>query len=134
MAFIAPNRPAISSARRCLHPVEGRYKVFLIQDAHKANASFANKLLKTLEEPPAHVVLCLTAQDRSALLPTIVSRCQVLALRPLGEQAVEDALRTRWEASPQQAALLARLLQWTAGMGRSTAQPGGAAGRQKPDA
>lgn len=92
-----------------LHPVEGRYKVFLIQDAHKANASFANKLLKTLEEPPAHVVLCLTAQDRSALLPTIVSRCQVLALRPLGEQAVEDALRTRWEASPQQAALLARL-------------------------
>ena len=92
-----------------LHPLEGRYKVFLIQDAHKANASFANKLLKTLEEPPAHVVLCLTAQDRSALLPTIVSRCQVLALRPLGERAVEDALCTRWGASPQQAALLARL-------------------------
>ena len=92
-----------------LHPMEGRYKVFLIQDAHKANASFANKLLKTLEEPPAHVILCLTAQDRSTLLPTIVSRCQVLALRPLGEQTIEDALRARWGASPQQAALLARL-------------------------
>ena len=92
-----------------LHPTEGRYKVFLIQDAHKANASFANKLLKTLEEPAAHVILCLTAQDRSTLLPTIVSRCQVLALRPLGEQMIEDALRTRWGASQQQAALLARL-------------------------
>ena len=92
-----------------LHPMEGRYKVFLIQDAHRAHVSFANKLLKTLEEPPPHVVLCLTAPDRSALLPTIVSRCQVLALRPLGEQVMEDALQARWGASAQQAALLARL-------------------------
>ncbi len=92
-----------------LHPMEGRYKVFLIQDAHRAHISFANKLLKTLEEPPPHVVLCLTALDRSALLPTIVSRCQVLALRPLGEQVMEEALLARWEASAQQAALLARL-------------------------
>ncbi|MCY4080741.1 MAG: DNA polymerase III subunit delta' [Caldilineaceae bacterium] len=92
-----------------LHPMEGRYKVFLIQDAHRAHISFANKLLKTLEEPPPHVVLCLTALDRSALLPTIVSRCQVLALRPLGEQVMEEALLARWGASAQQAALLARL-------------------------
>ena len=92
-----------------LHPMEGRYKVFLIQDAHRAHVSFANKLLKTLEEPPPHVVLCLTALDRSALLPTIVSRCQVLALRPLGEQVMEDALLARWGASAQEAALLARL-------------------------
>ncbi|MDE0077794.1 MAG: hypothetical protein OXO50_09755 [Caldilineaceae bacterium] len=92
-----------------LHPMEGRYKVFLIQDAHRAHISFANKLLKTLEEPPPHVVLCLTALDRSALLPTIVSRCQILALRPLGEQVMEEALLARWGASAQQAALLARL-------------------------
>ena len=92
-----------------LHPMEGRYKVFLIQDAHRAHVSFANKLLKTLEEPPPHVVLCLTALDRSALLPTIVSRCQVLALRPLGEQVMENALKARWGAPAQQAALLARL-------------------------
>ena len=92
-----------------LHPMEGRYKIFLIQDAHRAHISFANKLLKTLEEPPPHVVLCLTAQDRSALLPTIVSRCQVLALRPIGEQIMVDALHARWGASTQQAALLARL-------------------------
>lgn len=92
-----------------LHPMEGRYKIFLIQDAHRAHISFANKLLKTLEEPPPHVVLCLTALDRSALLPTIVSRCQVLALRPLGEQVMEEALQARCGASAQQAALLARL-------------------------
>ena len=89
--------------------MEARYKVFLIQDAHRANASFANKLLKTLEEPPEHVIICLTAQDRSTLLPTIVSRCQILELRPLADQTIEDALREQWGASPSQAAVLARL-------------------------
>ncbi len=92
-----------------LHPMEARYKVFLIQDAHRANASFANKLLKTLEEPPAHVIICLTAQDRSILLPTIVSRCQLLEMRPLADQTIEDALREQWGAPPGQAAVLARL-------------------------
>jgi DNA polymerase-3 subunit delta' len=92
-----------------LRPVEGRYKVILIQDAHTANASFANKLLKTLEEPPPHVVVCLTALDRNSLLPTIVSRCQVLELRPLDAATVEHALIEHWHAQPAQASLLARL-------------------------
>lgn len=92
-----------------LRPMEGRYKIVLIQDMHTANASFANKLLKTLEEPPPHVVLCLTALDRSSLLPTIVSRCQVLELRPLDVATVEHALVEHWHAQPAQANLLARL-------------------------
>ncbi len=92
-----------------LQPVEGRYKVFLIQDAHQANDSFSNKLLKTLEEPPAYVILCVTANDRSGLLPTIVSRCQVIELRPVAIQSIERSLVDRWSASPQDAALWARL-------------------------
>lgn len=100
---------AVIIRQALLHPMEGRFKVFLIQDAHRSHVSFANKLLKTLEEPPAHVVLCLTAQDRSALLPTIVSRCQVLELRLLSEQVIADALCSRWGATPQQAMLLSRL-------------------------
>jgi DNA polymerase-3 subunit delta' len=92
-----------------LHPIEGRYKFFLIQDAHQANDSFSNKLLKTLEEPPAHVVLCLTAHDRSGLLPTIISRCQVLDLRPIDSHRIEQALVERWQAPAEEAALWARL-------------------------
>ncbi|MBX3001439.1 MAG: hypothetical protein KF893_23155, partial [Caldilineaceae bacterium] len=92
-----------------LHPIEGRYKFFLIQDAHQANDSFSNKLLKTLEEPPAHVVLCLTAHDRSGLLPTIISRCQVLDLRPIDSHRIEHALVERWQAPAEEAALWARL-------------------------
>ena len=92
-----------------LRPLEGRYRIFLIQDAHTANDSFANKMLKTLEEPPDHVILCLTAEDRSLLLPTIVSRCQVLALRPLNPTIVRNALIERWKAPEEQADLLARI-------------------------
>jgi len=92
-----------------LRPLESHYKVILIQDIHKANASFANKLLKTLEEPPAHVILCLTATDRSAVLPTIVSRCQLLELRPIGHEAIAQALQTHWQVESSQAELLARL-------------------------
>lgn len=92
-----------------LRPLEARYKIFIVQDMHLANDSFANKLLKTLEEPPDHVILLLTATDRNALLPTIVSRCQVIELRPLPAPAIEDALRQRWQAEAEQAALLARL-------------------------
>ena len=92
-----------------LRPMEARHKVFLIQDMHQANDSFANKLLKTLEEPPPTVIFCLTALDRSALLPTVVSRCQPLALRPVATQTIAAALVEHWQAEPQKAELLARL-------------------------
>lgn len=92
-----------------LRPVEGRYKVFLIQDFHNAHDAFANKLLKTLEEPPASVILCLTATDRSQVLPTIVSRCRLIELRPLAPEIIAEALVSNWQASPEEARLLARL-------------------------
>jgi DNA polymerase-3 subunit delta' len=92
-----------------LRPLEGRYRILLIQDAHRANETFQNKVLKTLEEPPPNTILLLTAVDRSSVLPTIASRCQVLTLRPLDVPTVEQALHTRWQASPAEAALYARL-------------------------
>lgn len=92
-----------------LSPVEGRTKIFLISDLDRATVQAANALLKTLEEPPPHVVLLLTATQPEALLPTVVSRCQVIPLRPLSIALVETTLRERWQASPEQAALWARL-------------------------
>ncbi len=92
-----------------LSPMEGRAKAFLIRELDRATPQAANALLKTLEEPPSHVTLLLTASQREALLPTVVSRCQVLALRPLPLDTIATALRERWQASPEQAALLARL-------------------------
>lgn len=92
-----------------LRPVEGRYKVFFLQDVQNANDGFANKLLKTLEEPPPHVVICVTALERTSVLPTIVSRCQPLELRPLDVATITRGLMEGWQAPAEQAGLLARL-------------------------
>ncbi len=61
----------------------------------KGNNNAANALLKTLEEAPAHAILLLTADTPEQLLPTIVSRCEILRLRPLPIEAIEADLIKR---------------------------------------
>ena len=92
-------------------PFYGRRKVYLIEDAECMTIEAENALLKTLEEPPPFVVLLLVALSDHLLLPTIVSRCQVLSLRPLSRQEVRQALVEHWGASEEQAGLLAALSQ-----------------------
>ena len=57
-------------------PVAGKYKVYIIDEVHMMSTSAFNALLKTLEEPPAHVVFILATTDPQKVLPTIISRCQ----------------------------------------------------------
>lgn len=90
-------------------PFESKAKVVILRNFEDANENAQNAFLKTLEEPPAHAVLILTAQDAGLLLPTIVSRCQPLTLRPLAAETVEGALVEKWNASPPVAQLLARI-------------------------
>lgn len=78
-----------------MKPYEGRARVAIIVDAHRMNASAANALLKTLEEPGPDALLVLTAPHERAVLPTISSRCQRLTFAPLPEEAVEEILRRR---------------------------------------
>jgi DNA polymerase-3 subunit delta' len=92
-----------------LCPHEGRWRVAVLSDFERATLEAANALLKTLEEPPAQVALILTAAETGVLLPTIVSRCQVLSLRALPIPRVKEALASQWSAPPEQADLLAAL-------------------------
>ncbi len=92
-----------------LAPYEARYRVALLLRFEEANPSAANALLKTLEEPPPQVLLLLTAESAEGLLPTIPSRCEVVRLKALPLQAVEDGLRSRWGLDPERARLLAHL-------------------------
>jgi len=92
-----------------LKPYEAAWKVFVIRDAEAMSEEAANCLLKTLEEPPPQVVLVLTATSPEALLPTIVSRCQVVSLHPLPLAQVEQALKVRFGCDQEQAHLLAHL-------------------------
>lgn len=57
-------------------PVQGRYKVYIIDEVHMMSSGAFNALLKTLEEPPAHVIFILATTEPQRILPTIISRCQ----------------------------------------------------------
>jgi DNA polymerase-3 subunit delta' len=91
-----------------LAPYEGRRRVFILCQMDQATIEAANSLLKTLEEPPAHVVLILTAVHTEALPATVVSRCQCLDLRSAALPVVEAAILAQG-LSPSKAHLLARL-------------------------
>jgi DNA polymerase-3 subunit delta' len=92
-----------------LTPNMARYRVAVLDRFDEATPSAANALLKTLEEPPDFVVLILLAPDTDSLLPTIVSRCQVVPLRPLPVPRIAAALQTRWGVEAETARLLAHL-------------------------
>jgi DNA polymerase-3 subunit delta' len=94
-----------------LKPVEAGRRVAQLLRFDTATTEAMNVFLKTLEEPPGQAVILLTAESADNTLPTIVSRCQVLPLRPLPLATVREALITRWQAEAPQADLLAHLAQ-----------------------
>lgn len=92
-----------------LPPYEGKYKVFIIEDADLMSNEAANCLLKTLEEPPQHIVILLLTSDEKALLQTIVSRCQRFELKPVPMAEIEKRLSQIKGLDQGTAKLLARL-------------------------
>jgi DNA polymerase-3 subunit delta' len=74
-------------------PFESRRRVFVIEDAHAMNDQAANRLLKTLEEPPSFVHLILLAPSARDVLATVASRCQAVRFDPLPDTRIEDLLR-----------------------------------------
>ncbi len=92
-----------------LQPYLARYRIAIIQDIHRAYDRSQDALLKTLEEPPPYVILILTAPSTEGIMPTIISRCQVIPLRPAPSATIEATLKTHFNAHPDDAQLLARL-------------------------
>jgi DNA polymerase-3 subunit delta' len=92
-----------------LPPYEGKCKVFIIDDAEYLSTEAANSLLKILEEPPPKVVWLLLASEERRLLPTIVSRCQRLDLKPLPLMQVQKVLIDSYNVDSTKAEFLARL-------------------------
>lgn len=79
-------------AATVLRPIEAPWRVLIVDDAELLQETAQEALLKTLEEPPASVILLLLAADADLLLPTIRSRCRALELRPVARGIVERAL------------------------------------------
>ncbi|MDC3032453.1 DNA polymerase III subunit gamma/tau [Litorivicinus sp.] len=93
----AASRTKVDDTRELLEnvsyaPSQGRYKVYLIDEVHMLTTHSFNALLKTLEEPPEHVVFLLATTDPQKLLPTVLSRCLQFHLRDLSPDLVESHL------------------------------------------
>lgn len=97
-------------------PVQCRYKVYVIDECHMLSTAAFNALLKTLEEPPAHVVFVLATTDPQRVLPTIISRCQRFDFRriPLGpmvQHLTRIAAQESIPIQPEAVTLVAQIAQ-----------------------
>jgi len=75
-------------------PSSGRYKVYIIDEAHMLSTSAFNALLKTLEEPPPHVVFVLATTEPKKIPPTVLSRCQHLPFSRMSGHKIKERLKT----------------------------------------
>jgi DNA polymerase-3 subunit delta' len=108
-----------------LRPMSASRRLAIIDDADRMTEESANALLKTLEEPPAGVILFLIASSSDALLPTIRSRCQPLLFGPLPEDAVASlVVEQEWETDGAAAAEIARLSSGSLETARQLLDPG----------
>lgn len=74
------------------YPQSGKYKVFIIDEVHMLSQSAFNAFLKTLEEPPEHVIFILATTEKNKILPTILSRCQVFDFKRISDAGMIQQL------------------------------------------
>ena len=84
-------------------PYRGGYKLYIVDEAEKMTVQAQNALLKTIEEPPVYAVILLLTANGEVFLPTILSRCVKMALKPLTDEQVRDYLTGRLQVPAAQA-------------------------------
>ena len=115
--------PADRALLRDLHfaPVQGKRRVFIVEEADALNDDTANSLLKVLEEPPPYALFLLTAPGGETILPTIVSRSQAVRFRLAPQTAIQEELRVRTSVTREEAQFLAAYAQGRMGTALSLA-------------
>lgn len=98
-----------------VRPYSGPYKIYIVNDAEKMTVQAQNALLKTIEEPPAYVVIILLTTNASSLLPTILSRCVVLNMKPVQDEQVRKFLMENVEIPDYQADICVAFAQGNVG-------------------
>lgn len=98
-----------------IKPYSSPYKIYIVDEAEKLNVQAQNALLKTIEEPPAYGVLILLTTNADAFLPTILSRCIRLDLRPVAKEPLKAFLMQRCQISDEQADVCAAFSQGVVG-------------------
>jgi DNA polymerase-3 subunit delta' len=98
-----------------IKPYSGRWKIYIISDADTMGTEAQNALLKTIEEPPTYGMVILLVENINHLLPTILSRCVVLNLKPVEEEKIVAYLIEKYQISEREAKLAAQFSQGNIG-------------------
>jgi DNA polymerase-3 subunit gamma/tau len=98
-------------------PVRDRFKIFIIDEVHQLSTASFNALLKSIEEPPAHVVFMMATTEIGKIPDTILSRSQVFELKTIGTRAIAEQLRKIADAEgiEVEEAALSALARWAEG-------------------
>jgi len=102
-------------------PYSSPYKIYIMNEAEKMTTQAQNALLKTLEEPPEYVVILLLTTNVNALLPTILSRCVVLNMRPVSDQLVRKYLMEELRVTDYKAEVCVAFARGNIGKAKSLA-------------
>jgi len=105
-------------------PYEGKWKIFVVEDIEQMRAEAANSLLKVLEEPPASIVMILLAESTAALLPTLVSRAQLVRFTLVPAEEIARALTARAGVPGERARFLAAMAGGRVGAALEAAKAG----------
>lgn len=104
-----------------IKPYSCEHKVYIVNEAEKMTPQAQNALLKTLEEPPEYVVILLLTSNVNALLPTIISRCVVLNMKPVADELVKKYLMEELEVPDYKAQVCVSFARGNIGRARSLA-------------
>lgn len=105
-----------------LPPFEGRRRFYIINEAGNLSIDAANRLLKTLEEPPANVTFILLTSNLRLIPATVISRCQKLTLSRMKTADIEAALKNNWQVEAEKARLVSRLSHGSLGWAVTASQ------------
>ena len=86
-----------------IKPYSSPYKIYIVDEAEKMNVQAQNALLKTIEEPPAYGIILLLTTNSGKFLPTIISRCVTLKLKPLRDEEIRTYLMEKMQIPDYQA-------------------------------
>ncbi|MDY3919351.1 MAG: DNA polymerase III subunit delta' [Candidatus Limivivens sp.] len=98
-----------------IKPYSSPYKVYIVPDAEKMTVQAQNALLKTIEEPPAYAVILLLTTNASLFLPTILSRCVMIAMKPVADEQVRQYLMEHVQIPDYQADICVAFAQGNIG-------------------
>ena len=105
-----------------IKPYSSPYKIYIVDEAEKMTVQAQNALLKTIEEPPAYGVIMLLATNADAFLPTILSRCVTLKLRPVKNEIIRPYLMEKYHIPDYQAEVCTAFARGNVGKAERLAQ------------